>query len=400
MIISKGKDDFINNRFDKFRWSANTYETAEEILACFHVLGIYGKRIKGVSAIGAMPGYSLAEWQTKALCALNGVGIVKDYDIMDEWVEMYDGNRVKMDDCLNLMKNVPMKRSVILEEPFLVLFEDGNVLELLPCAPMGLRIGYNTLPKNMRDGVNRCEFDVGVLFNGYLSDAKFSGLKKIISATNTTTYDGPRDSKTTKRNQYYLSFFTCTVVLRELQCSEFTVSFYHDKTITCGEVAEIQKRSFQPGILEGRRDGGAYCIYPVTGTEKDKQPWDTDLPEMISVYHQPNLFRTLLIKSFDPELPVNRERSQGHYDDYYSNYYTKGTILQIIEEMLADLEQVRWMPADEQSKRLSCRFCGDTEEDLLLRIKEEIEFTARFAERLRGLVLNTPGQDYICVDGP
>lgn len=40
MIISAGKDDFINNTFDKYRWSANTYETSEEIHSCFHDLGI------------------------------------------------------------------------------------------------------------------------------------------------------------------------------------------------------------------------------------------------------------------------------------------------------------------------------------------------------------------------
>ena len=165
-------------------------------------------------------------------------------------------------------------------------------------------------------------------------------------------------------------------------------------------MAEIKKNSLQTVILEGWHGGGAIFIFPATGTEKDKWPWDADLPEIFSVYHEPALFRSILIKHYDPELPGNKERSQGHYDDYGPNFYKKETVLRMIEEMLDNLEQVRRMPIDEQSKRLSCSYRNDTEEDLLMRIEEEKDFTERFAERLRGLVLNTPGQDYICVNGP
>ncbi len=42
MILSTGKNDFVNNKFDRFRWSANTYETPEEIIAYLQELGVFG----------------------------------------------------------------------------------------------------------------------------------------------------------------------------------------------------------------------------------------------------------------------------------------------------------------------------------------------------------------------
>ena len=139
MVLSKGNNDFRNNTFDKYRWSANTYETPEEIFACLHEMGVYGKKVSRVSAIGACIGYSLGDWKAIALRALYGAGIVTDYDPCDAWVELRDGGRKSVEDCYELMKNVTTDRSITLCEPFLIVFEDDSVLELLPSAPHGLR---------------------------------------------------------------------------------------------------------------------------------------------------------------------------------------------------------------------------------------------------------------------
>lgn len=400
MIISEGKNDFKNNTFDKYRWSANTYETPEEILACLHVLGVYEKRVRSVSAIGALLHFSLGDWKTIALRTLAEAGIIIDFDTYEEWVEFHDGTKKNLSDCLDLLRKVKTERSVNLCEPLLVIFDDDNVLELLPCAPHGLRIGYNTLPMDMRNGANRAEYDIGVLFNQKLSGGKFSSFGMVTTAK-TRIYDGPRKDRVTRRNQYSISFLQGTLVLQELQCSEYEVSFSRTETITCGELADLEKESFQSAIMEGWHGGGAVIIYPVPETDSGIAPWDADLPDIFSVgWSEPAPFRQLLSKYFDPDLTANKEHSQGHYDFYYRNYYAKSTIIQMVAETRKNLESIRSLPVEEQSKVLSCRYQDETEEQTLIRIREEIDYTERFLDCLLGMALNSPEGSVICFNGP
>lgn len=408
MIISTGKDGFVNNTFDKYRWSANTYETAEEIHSCFRALGIFGKTVKGVSAIGAMAGYSLGSWKDIAVGTLRKAGIITEYEVKylptRKTVKLNDGSVHDLDDCLDLLKNVSTERKVRLYEPLLILFEDGDVLELLPCAPRGLRIGFNTLPKEMRDGLNRCEFDVGALFNQFLSSCKLKTVE-IRSSVNTTTYSNNRKDRTRKRYLYCIYFSSMSAYgwlhLDESQSSEYDLSFSHADTIKCGELAELAPKSYQTAILEGRHGGGADNIFPVKGTGWDEVPYEIENPEIFAVcYDEPAMYWPLLRKYFDPELPINKECSEGHYDFYYWNFYTKDSIIKMVEEARLELERVRSLQPEEQKAALHCGYRNQTEAEKLIRIEEAISFTERFSERLLSMALNTPEYNFISFMGP
>lgn len=412
MIISTGKDDFVSNTFDKYRWSANTYETAEEIHSCLRDLGVFGKTVRGISAIGAMTRYSLGSWKDIAVSTLREAGIITEYEVKylptRRTVKLNDGSVHDLDDCLDLLRNVSTERKVRLYEPLLILFEDGDVLELLPCAPKGLRIGFNTLPKNIRDGLNRCEFDVGTLFNQFLSGCKFKTVE-IRSSVNTTTYSNNRKDRTRKRNMYCIYFSSMFALgskygwldLDESQNSEYDVSFSHADTIKCGELADLAPISYQTPILEGRHGGGADNIFPVKGTGWDEVPYENETPEIFSVcYEEPALYWPLLKKHFDPELPINKKCSEGHYDFYYWNFYTKDSIIKMVEEACSELERVRSLSPEEQEDALSCGHRYDTDQEALIRIAEAISFTERFSERLLSMALNTPEYNYISFKGP
>ena len=412
MIISTGKDDFVNNTFDKYRWSANTYETAEEIHSCLRDLGVFGKTVKGISAIGAMTRYSLGSWKGIAVSTLREAGIITNYEVehlpTKETVTLNDGSVHDLDDCLDLLRNVLTEREVRLYEPLLILFEDGDVLELLPCAPKGLRIGFNTLPKDIRDGLNRCEFDVGTLFNQFLSGCKLQTVE-IRSSVKTTSYSNNREDQIRKRNMYCIYFSSMSALeskygwldLDESQNSEYDVSFSRADTIKCGELADLAPKSYQTPILEGLHGGGAVNIFPVKGTGWDEVPYEIENPEIFAVcYHEPALYWPLLKKYFDPELPINKKCSQGHYDSYYWNFYTKDTIIKMVEEAHIELERVRTLSVEEQENALSCGYRNQTEEEKLIRIDEAKSFTERFSERLLSMALNTPEYNYISFDGP
>ncbi len=407
MIISTGKDDFINNTFDKYRWSANTYETPEEINSYLRDLGVFGKRVKGISAIGAMTRYSLGSWKRKAVNTLCEAGIITEYKIeylpTKKTVTLNDGSVHDLDDCLDLLRNVSTERAVRLYEPLFILFEDGNVLELLPCTPKGLRIGFNTLPKDMRNGLNRCEFDVGALFNQFISGGKFSEVE-IRSSIMTTTYSNNREERTCKRNLYCIYFSSSSygwLHLDESQSSEYDIWFSRAETIKCGEMKGLAPKSYQTPILEGWHGGGAENIFPVKGIGWDEVPYETENPEIFAVrYEEPALYWPLLRKYFDPELLINKECSEGHYDFYYWNFYTKDSIIKMVEEASIELQRIRNLSPKEQETALHCGYRGQTEEEMLIRINEAVSFTERFSTRLLSMALNTPEYNYISFLGP
>ena len=412
MIISNGKNDFRNNMFDKYRWSANTYETAEEIIAFFREHGVFGKTVKGISAIGAMSTSSLEPWKDRAVVILRDAGIVTDCDIkylpFRRIVTLHDGSVHDLEDCFDLLKNVSLKREARLREPLLILFEDGDVLELLPCASKGIRIGLNTLPKDMRDGLNRCEYDVGALFNQYVSGSKFSKVE-IRSSAETTTYSHWKEDSTLKRNVYCIYFSSASssgwLHLDELQSSEYNLSFIKCSSlvkIKCSKLAELIPKSNQTSILEGYYHGGEVNIFPTNGVGHDEEPYEVENPEIFAVcYDTPALYWPLLSEYFDPELPINKKTNfEKRYDYYGWNSYTKEIIIKMVEEVAAELERVRSLPPAEQEEALHSGRRLQTDEEMLIQIDEAISFTERFSERLLSMALYTPEYNYITLMGP
>ena len=112
------------------------------------------------------------------------------------------------------------------------------------------------------------------------------------------------------------------------------------------------------------------------------------------------MYWPLLRKYFDPELPINKECSEGHYDFYYWNFYTKDSIIKMVEEARLELERVRSLQPEEQKAALHCGYRNQTEAEKLIRIEEAISFTERFSERLLSMALNTPEYNFISFMGP
>ncbi len=412
MIISNGKNDFRNNMFDKYRWSANTYETSEEIIACLRELGVFGKTVKGISAIGAITAYAPGTWKRMAVDVLRDAGIITGYKRKHlpfrRIVTLNDGSVHDLEDRFDLLKNVSIERKARLYEPLLILFEDGDVLELLPCAPKGLRIGFNSLPKNMCDGLNRREYDVGALFDPLVSGSNFSEVE-IRSSVEKTTYSNWREEKVRKRNVYCIYFYSASASgwlhLDELQSSEYDLSFITYSSlekIKCSELADLIPESHQETILEGYHNGGELNIFPTKGIGCDEAPYEIDSPENFSVcYDTPALYWSLLKKYFDPELPINKKTNfERRFDGYGWNSYTKETIIRMVEEVAAELERIRGLPPAEQEEALHSGRRLQTDEEMLIQIDEAISFTERFSERLLSMALYTPEYNYITLMGP
>lgn len=401
MIISSGKNDFVNNTFDKYRWSANTYETPKEIFEYLDSLNIEKKKVKSISAIGAMLFYTLGDIIGRALDTLIDAGFITDYDTYEDYISFSDGSKKTVAECQPLLDNVSIDRSVTLYEPLIITFEDDTTLELLPWASKGLRIGYCSIPQGIIDGVNHCEFDIGILFNEYVSGRNFY-LFDIISSERQVTYHGPRKDKSFSYNTYVLEFSNGSLRIEENQCNEYEVSFTHAGKIKCGALSHLKPHPLNDSrILEASHRGGAVNIYPVVGNGWDDSIIDTQCPEIISAcYFMPELVDPLLHSYFDPELPINKKCSEGHYDFYYWSFYTKDSILQIMDEVEQQIPIIRALPLYEQCDKLRLRTTDISDAELQQRVEAELDYTQRFATRLKGMALNTPGYNYISFEGP
>ena len=89
-----------------------------------------------------------------------------------------------------------------------------------------------------------------------------------------------------------------------------------------------------------------------------------------------------------------------HFDFYYWNFYTKDSIIKMVEESSVELQRVRSLSPKEQEEALHCAYRNQTEEEMLIRIDEEINFTERFSARLLSMALNTPEYNCISFMGP
>ena len=401
MIVSNGKNDFANHTFDKYRWSANTYETPEEIFEYFDSLNIGGKKVKNISAIGALSYYALGDRTERAIEMLMDAGMIADYDPFEDRISFADGAEKTVAECRTLLDNVTIERRVILYEPMIITFEDDTTLELLPCASKGLRIGYCTIPHGITDGVNHCEFDIGVLFNECVSGRDFY-LFDVISTGRHITYHGPRKDRYITYNIYVFGFRKGELRIEENQGNEYEVLFTHSERIKCGALADVKPHPLNDSvILEASHRGGAVNIYPVIDTGEDEMPSAAQCHETISVcYFLPQLVVPLMSSYFEPDLPMNRKHSQGHYDEYYWNFYTKASILRMMDEVEQQISLVRTLPFYQQCDKLCLRTTDGSDGMLKKKVEAELDYTRRFCIRLKEMALNTPGYDYISFEGP
>lgn len=400
MIISSGKNDFVSNSFDKYRWSANTYETPDEIFEYLDSLKLENKKVKSVSAIGAMLYYALGDLSKRALDTLMDAGLIVSYDGFEDTAVFSDGSKKTIEECNPLLDNVSIKRNVTLYEPLIISFEDDTTLELLPCASKGLRIGYCTIPHVITDGVNHCEFDIGVLFNEYISGETLF-LSDIVSTTRNFNFHGSREGKSISYNIYMFRNSNGVLQIQENQCNQYEVSFTHAEKIKCSALTGFMPHPLNDSIiLEARRGGGAVNIYPVVGTGWEENMIDRPCPEIISVCNFPRLVEPLMRSYFDPTLPINQKCSEGHYDFYYWNFYTKESILRMMDEVEQQILLIRTLPFSEQYAKLCFRTSDFSDDELKEMLEAELDYAQRFCIRLKGMALNTPDYNFISFDGP
>ena len=150
MLLSNGKNNFKDNKFSFWEWSAPILQTFEEVMGKIRELNLKGRVIKGFYAVGMA--YNWREDDIGEAIFNNLENMVLEKRIRPEGPFPF------------LPEGVFLSRYAELDEPFLIEFEDGDILAIDYCDGSSVRMDMNTVPEDVHFGINRRTFHPNVLF--------------------------------------------------------------------------------------------------------------------------------------------------------------------------------------------------------------------------------------------
>lgn len=166
MIRSDGKNNFANNEFSYWEWSAPILQTYDEVISKIKELQLQGRIIKNFITIGM--GYNWTEIDL-------GEAIYLALERKIESKQISSNGPFP-----SLPQEVYIPRRAELDEPFLIEFEDGDILAIDYSEGSSVRMEINTIPKDIHWGTNRKSFHPNVLFNSLIG-------KEIVAVEVTTS---------------------------------------------------------------------------------------------------------------------------------------------------------------------------------------------------------------------
>lgn len=166
MILSDGKNNFKNNEFSFWEWSAPILQTHDEVVAKIKELSLRGRVIKSFYTVGMAYDWSADDIADKIYNHL-------EHDISQ-------GKISAAGPFPFLPEGVYISRCAQIDEPFLIEFEDGDILGIDYSEGSSVRLGMNTIPKDVGFGTNRRTIHPNALFTSLIG-------KEIIAIEITTS---------------------------------------------------------------------------------------------------------------------------------------------------------------------------------------------------------------------
>ncbi len=151
MILSKGNNNFPNNEFNFWDWSAPILKTPEEVIQRVHELHLIDRIVKDIIAVGM--GYN---WTDYGIDEAVYNALARMHPLLKEQLPNPDAF---------LPKGVEIPCFAEIDEPLLILFEDGDTLCISYDEGSCVRLDLNTIPVTIQPGTNRRTFHAGRLFD-------------------------------------------------------------------------------------------------------------------------------------------------------------------------------------------------------------------------------------------
>ena len=154
MILSNGKNKFPNNEFSFWEWSAPVLQTHEEVMGKIKEMKLQGRVIKSFYTVGM--GYNWTD---------DNIGEA----IYNFTERMIKEKRISSKSSFPFLpEGVYIPRCAEIDEPFLIEFEDGDILGVDYSEGSCVRMELNTIPKDIKFGINRRTFHPNVLFSSLI----------------------------------------------------------------------------------------------------------------------------------------------------------------------------------------------------------------------------------------
>jgi len=151
MILSKGKNSFPDNKFNFMEWSASILQTPEEVIQKVHELRLVERVVKDIIAVGM--GYN---WTDYGIDEAVYNAIDRMHPLLKEQIPNPDAF---------LPKGVEIQCFAEIDEPLMVLFEDGDTLCISYNEGSSVRMDLNSIPLSIQPGINQKTFHAGRLFD-------------------------------------------------------------------------------------------------------------------------------------------------------------------------------------------------------------------------------------------
>ena len=327
-MFNYGGDNNFCDRFDFYKWSAPYYENPKEVFLALNKLGLKDKTLVSINAIGACRNIDNSGG-TSLYRTIADAGI----ELGELWWERYEH-----------LDNVLVPWNITLCEPIQFVFDDGTALEILPFEDGGARIGVNTIPVGLVDGLNPGGVNATALFKELIG-RKLRDIEIKINYNETKriskfSIDNNKESKEFRTNYAIELAFEFPYRLELAQGWESWSQVSAKGEDWRGKVPykRLKDNTFsQKGIeiVNGRDGGGTFWIIGIS----DKEERMSDIPDLdcfgmsIEDDHVAEFLSAFLYKYFDSSVQDRYEYEDADFDWYGINLYTFENMKHLVSDI-------------------------------------------------------------------
>lgn len=402
-----GNNNFCG-KFDFYEWSAPYYENSKEVYKALEKAGAIGKTLVAINAIGLCD--NIGGTNGRYLYdTITAAGI----DLGDLWLEEYE----HLDKVL-----VPWRFSMC--EPIQFVFDDKTTLEVMPTQSGGARIGENSIPTSIVNGLNYASVNASDFFQEFIGK-KLKNIELKIKSQETqyiNRYNVKNRKKFKETRKHYSIEFDFGHPF-ELDITQSWTGWYsisargevYEEKIPYARVKRSSMTRKYVEIVNGRDGGGTFWIIGANSNEEK----NASVPSLdcfgISIYeHDVSQFLSeFLSKYFDPSVQKREEYDEPGFDWYGINLYTFDSVRSMISDIKRVTEMIQfdydnpelnsikshWSCYPHTNKMISEMTSEEINEVRKQAVPIAVDFYKRFCKRLEQM-LDVPGNDVISFAGP
>lgn len=323
----------MKERFDRYEWKPQVYQTPEELNAALGQFGVKDKKLKAIHTIGMAENMQPWVYTQTMRMTLANVGV--------SYADIDSGRYPRIDKTL-------LPCEVRLCEPVVFVFEDDSTLEIKPSGG-GLLLSANQIPTFVKDGLNHSNVDAEALFECVIG----CSIREIWTTKTcvTTEYTSSRSIYQKNTTEWKLSMsgdHDLYFRFRRDGWYQFGMSSdhigYQGGKIRYSAIKKAANNYRQIPIVEGHDSSSYFWIMPVRHAEISDDNWhgiEECREQEISIEEDDvgEFLYFFLEKYFDPDYPYGQVRDRycgsGFEWNLEYNIYTYETI----GKMLDDIER-------------------------------------------------------------